>query len=102
MEQGNVDKRKKSKGQFIDIEKVINQRLQLQTNQRQLEDKFKVEPSINYLKSEDFLSRFFNGWNTETQNEFLKVIGGNVPKYQRAARSFLNKVNNKELEKEKG
>lgn len=56
------------------IANVIEQRLKLQSTQRNLESQFDMYiPSIRYLKG---VTEIFNSWDSDKKDSFIKLIGG--------------------------
>lgn len=69
-------KTKKNHNGF-NLESVINQRLNLNINQRILEEEFQVPfPTLNRIKNSMLLKKDYANWSEEKRNKFIIVIGG--------------------------
>ena len=54
-----------------------------------MEERFKVVPKIEYIKSAQFLIKF-RGWDETKQKDFIYNLGGKTNYYK--TQDFLNKV----------
>jgi len=81
--------------QSIPIEKIIENNLSLQTIQRTLVNEFGVKnPNYTNLTSLNFL-KFYDSWNEEKRNKFIKTIGGVV--YFSKVKRFLENLERNKL-----
>lgn len=74
----------------IDIERVITERLKLETNQRVLSSEFGIEfASLNKVTSRVTLTKF-KSWSEDKQNKFIITIGGRTNTY--LTKQFINNL----------
>lgn len=76
--------------QAIPIEKIIQSNLSVQSIQRSLTKDFGIKnPNYSNLTNYNFL-KFYDSWNEEKRNKFIKTIGGVV--YFSKIKNFLQKL----------
>lgn len=76
--------------QAIPIEKIIQSNLSVQSIQRSLTKDFGIKnPNYSNLTNFNFL-KFYDSWNEEKRNKFIKTIGGVV--YFSKIKNFLEKL----------
>jgi len=83
-------KKKLNLYQAIPIEKIIQSNLSVQSIQRSLTKDFGIKnPNYSNLTNCNFL-KFYDSWNEEKRNKFIKTIGGVV--YFSKIKNFLQKL----------
>lgn len=66
------------KARRLSIEEVVVQRLNLQTVQKNITNRFDILfPTIDKFKQSSFLSKF-SSWNIDRQKAFLIELGGQI------------------------
>ena len=76
--------------QAIPIEEIIQSNLSVQSIQRSLTKDFGIKnPNYSNLTNSSFL-KFYDSWNEEKRNKFIKTIGGVV--YFSKIKNFLQKL----------
>jgi hypothetical protein len=76
--------------QAIPIEEIIQSNLSVQSIQRSLTKDFGIKnPNYSNLTNFNFL-KFYDSWNEEKRNKFIKTIGGVV--YFSKIKNFLEKL----------
>lgn len=71
------------------IQNVITQRINLQTNQRKLWEKYKITNSLFAIMNPLFL-KDFDSWDADRRKDFIFIIGGHVN--FKKTESFINSL----------
>lgn len=83
---------KTNKGQFNlkELDTLINQRLNLNTNRRILSEEFNLPfgATLNHIKNPNFLKQNYWNWTQEKRNRFIKILGGGI--YFRQTENMIN------------
>lgn len=79
-------------------ESIIKNNLELQSIQRSLKDYGILKPTFDVVTSPNFLTKNYDRWTKEKQNNFLFLLGGRV--HLKKVKQYIESIErNKENEK---